>query len=185
VEGAVVGVQNYTFRGGRDVVRGSDIPEGITAVLSGHIHRAQVLTKDLHGQKLAAPVVFPGSIERTSFVERDEAKGFMILELDRGNSAPLVESGIIFNKLPTRPMVNLEVDVDGVGGETLLDLVSQQLAELDPDSVVRIQLVGGITPLVEAALSAAELRRISPPTMNVALARNRYSAMLKTQYGKI
>lgn len=175
VEGAVVGVQNYTFRGGRDVVRASDIPEGITAVLSGHIHRAQVLTKDLQGQKLAAPVVFPGSIERTSFVERDEAKGFMILELDSGNSDHLVESGIKFYKLPTRPMVNLEVDVDGVGGETVLDLVSQRLAELDPDSVVRIQVVGSTTPQVEAALSAAALRRISPPTMNVALARIRYS----------
>lgn len=177
VEGAVVGVQNYTFRGGRDVVRGLDIPEGITAVLSGHIHRAQILTKDLQGQNLPAPVVFPGSIERTSFVERDEAKGFMILELDRVNSDQLVESGIKIIKLPTRPMVNLEIDVNGVGGERVLDLVRQQLAELDPDSVVRIKVVGAITAQVESALKAAELRRISPQTMNVALARNRYTAM--------
>ncbi|HNW60255.1 MAG TPA: metallophosphoesterase, partial [bacterium] len=66
VEGAQVGVQNYTFRAGDEVIRGSDIPAGFTAVLSGHIHRHQVLTRDLAGRRLNAPVYYPGATERTS-----------------------------------------------------------------------------------------------------------------------
>jgi len=38
VEGAQVGVQNYTFREGADVVRRRDIPDDFAAVLSRHIH---------------------------------------------------------------------------------------------------------------------------------------------------
>ncbi len=83
VEGAQVGLGNYTFRSGADVVRGCDVPSGFAAVLSGHIHRRQVLTHDLGGQPLAAPVFYPGSVERTSFAERDEPKGYVWLEFSR------------------------------------------------------------------------------------------------------
>ena len=57
---------------------------GVAAVLSGHIHRHQVLTCDLGGRPLAAPVLYPGSIERTSFAEKDEEKGYLVLEVDGG-----------------------------------------------------------------------------------------------------
>jgi exonuclease SbcD len=83
VEGAQVGPGNYTFRSGADVVRGRDVPPGFAAVLSGHIHRRQVLTHDLSGQPMAAPVFYPGSVERTSFAERDEPKGYLWLEFSR------------------------------------------------------------------------------------------------------
>jgi exonuclease SbcD len=65
VEGAQVGTVDYTFRSGPDVIRGRDIPTGFAAILGGHIHRSQVLRRDLGGRELAAPVVYPGSIERT------------------------------------------------------------------------------------------------------------------------
>jgi DNA repair exonuclease SbcCD nuclease subunit len=55
-------------------VRAGDIPQGFAAVLSGHIHRFQVLHKDLRERPLAAPVFYPGAIERTSFAEKDEKK---------------------------------------------------------------------------------------------------------------
>ena len=64
LEGATVGPADYTFRGASDVIRGRDIPRGFAAVLSGHIHRYQVLTSDLSGRSLAAPVLYPGSVER-------------------------------------------------------------------------------------------------------------------------
>ena len=75
VEGAVVGPVGYVFRRGDDVIKTSDIPAGLAAVASGHIHRFQVLSKDLTGRPLAAPVCYPGSMERTSFAERDETQG--------------------------------------------------------------------------------------------------------------
>jgi DNA repair protein SbcD/Mre11 len=82
VEGATVGPVDYVFRRGPDVIPGRAIPRGFAAVLAGHIHRHQVLTRDLGGRSLAAPVFYPGSIERISAAERNEAKGFVMLELD-------------------------------------------------------------------------------------------------------
>ena len=87
VEGARVGPVGYTFRRGADVIRGRDLPAGFAAVLAGHIHRRQVLTADLAGRPLAAPVLYPGSIERTSVAERDEPKGYMTLEIAPGPTA--------------------------------------------------------------------------------------------------
>ena len=82
VEGAAVGPVGYVFRGGPDVIPGRAIPRGFAAVLAGHIHRHQVLTADLSGRPLAAPVFYPGSIERTSRAEDGEAKGFVTIELE-------------------------------------------------------------------------------------------------------
>ena len=81
VEGATVGPSDFVFRSGVDVVRGSDVPPGFAALLSGHIHRAQVLARDLSGRPLAAPVLFAGSTDRVSFAERFEPKGSFLLEL--------------------------------------------------------------------------------------------------------
>ncbi len=55
VEGATVGPSGYVFRRGADIVPGRLIPEGFLAVLSGHIHRAQILLRDLSGRPLKAP----------------------------------------------------------------------------------------------------------------------------------
>ncbi len=53
VEGARV--EGHTFRAGRDVVRGGDIPAGVAAVLCGHIHRAQAL-RALHPPSMTVDV---------------------------------------------------------------------------------------------------------------------------------
>ena len=81
VEGAQVGPVDYTFKSGPDVIRGSDIPCVFAALLSGHFHRAQHLTRDLRGVKLAAPVIYPGSVERTAFAERYEIEGVYALRI--------------------------------------------------------------------------------------------------------
>ena len=46
-EGAIVGIQNYTFRHTDYVIKLKEIPTAFLAVFSGHIHRAQVLQHDL------------------------------------------------------------------------------------------------------------------------------------------
>lgn len=81
VEGATVGPADFVFRGAPDVIPGRAIPSGFAAVLSGHIHRHQVLRTDLAGRALGAPVFYPGSTERTSSAERFEAKGSVTLTL--------------------------------------------------------------------------------------------------------
>jgi DNA repair exonuclease SbcCD nuclease subunit len=98
VEGATVGPGDYVFTTGADVVRLRDIPSSFAAVLSGHIHRRQVITTDLSRCRIATPVLYPGSIERTSLAEIGERKGFMIVHV--GSGAVRWE----FRDLATRPL---------------------------------------------------------------------------------
>jgi DNA repair exonuclease SbcCD nuclease subunit len=170
VEGAKVGPGDYTFRRGRDIIPGRDIPAGFDAVLSGHIHRRQVLTHDLRGRPLAAPVVYPGSVERTSFAERAEEKGYAVVTVGPGAGPAPVQ--VCFEPLPARPMVSLVLEP--AGPTVLLDYLASSLRKLDPDSVVRLQLNGPDAPESLQFLSAARLRDLAPPTMNVALAPASY-----------
>jgi DNA repair exonuclease SbcCD nuclease subunit len=108
VEGATVGPGDFTFRTAEDVIRIRDVPSGFAAVLSGHIHRQQVMTKDLRGGPVAAPVLYPGSIERTSLAEIGEPKGFMIVDVGAfGNGGALRWQ---FRRLPARPMMERQTD---------------------------------------------------------------------------
>jgi DNA repair exonuclease SbcCD nuclease subunit len=172
VEGAQVGPSDFTFRRGPDVVRGSDIPSGFTAVLAGHIHRAQVLTHDLNRRPLAAPVIYPGSVERTAFAERHEDKAYAIVTIDLGvpDRASLVD--ITLHPLPARPMLVLDFLPESPGRELLKQLRAQLLA-LDSDAVVRIRLGGPHSAVARTLLTAAALRELAPPTMNVTVAPDR------------
>ena len=108
VEGAALqmGDRIHVFRRNPDVIRAADFPPGFAAILSGHIHRFQVLTKDLRGNPLPTPIFYPGSTERTSGVEKDEAKGYLTLEIEPNGAS--VPGGTLthwqFHKLPTPPM---------------------------------------------------------------------------------
>ena len=168
VEGATVGPANYTFTTAADVIRARDIPRGFAAVLSGHIHRHQVLTTDLRGRSLPAPVLYPGSIERTSVAEADEDKGFMIVELTCDgdvvkvdwrfpSSFPLVHSsGMIFSSTGSKPPRWNRPSVSLV-------------ASAPVDAVLSIRVTGAITEPVSRVLSAGFLRALTPATMNLDL----------------
>ena len=167
VEGAQV--KGYTFRGGVDVIRGRDIPAGLAAVLSGHIHRSQILERDLTGRRLSAPALYPGSIERTSFAEREEAKGFMILEIEalEGRGGNLAKT--TFHELPARPMFGLTLDATGLRPEALSDAMRRELDALPEDAVVQLRVDGDFLPGAEAVIRAANLRALHPSTMTVDL----------------
>ncbi len=90
IEGATCGPPpGYTFRDGDDVIAASDLPGDVALVLSGHVHRQQVLRRDLRGRLLPAPVIYAGSVERTSFAEREEAKGFVLATIAAGGGGRL------------------------------------------------------------------------------------------------
>jgi exonuclease SbcD len=177
VEGAQVGDTNYTFRSGPQVIRGEDIPGGFGAVLSGHIHRAQVLRMDLQvlrmdleGRPLAVPVVYPGAIERTAFVERLEAKGYIQLEVDLDGPARGKISALKFVRLPVRPMIHLVLDLDDLDVDSLHAYVRERLAGLEANAIVRIRLRGRGAEAARLTLTAARLRAMAPPTMEAWLA---------------
>jgi DNA repair exonuclease SbcCD nuclease subunit len=165
-EGAVVGPSGYTFRRGRDVVPCRYIPEGLAAVVSGHIHRAQVIVNDLAGRPLAAPIVFPGSVERTSFAERDEEKTYVTLSLD-GNASNRPIKGVAFHRLPARPMCDLLVDASGLGRSEFESVVRRRIDSIPRDAVARIRLLGADPQALFPACTDSWLRLIAPRTMNV------------------
>ena len=169
VEGVQVGPADFTFRHGRDVIRGRDIPKGFCAVLSGHIHRSQVLKHDLNGVPLGAPVIYPGSVERTSWAERDEEKRFGILTVEvEGGSGVGRLGDLEWVSLPARPMVDVVLE-PATEGATIEAELRLRLSELEVDAVVRVHFSGPWTNEAQRVLNAANLRRLAAPSMNVSL----------------
>lgn len=155
VEGARVGPSDFMFRPGPDVIAGAELPEGFDAVLVGHIHRHQVLTRDLRGCPLPAPVLFCGSTERTSFAEQAETKG--TLRILAGPARPLRWR---FEALPTRAMFA----VPWTGGSGALAGLRDRLRELPQDAIVRIEVRDA-----RDVPSQARIRALAP-AMNLSVA---------------
>ena len=165
VEGAAVGPGDFTFTTAADVIRARDIPSGFAAVLAGHIHRHQVLTRDLRGRALVAPVLYPGSIERTSFAEAGEEKGFMRVEL--ACEASGARADWRFHPLPARPLVRHDLQIQAIPDAMLESTVRSLIAGAPPDAVMTIRVAGHMTERASRLLSAAWLRYTAPASMNV------------------
>jgi exonuclease SbcD len=163
LEGATVGPADFTFTSADDVIRARDVPTEFAAVLTGHIHRHQVLTNDLAGRPLATPVLYPGSIERTSIAEIDEPKGFMVVHVDGREPSVRWE----FRHLPARPMFHRDVNVDGLSATALEASINAIVVDSPPDAVLSIRVTGELSDEHWRAFSASRLRRIVPDTMNV------------------
>ena len=167
IDGATVGHAGYVFRDRPDVINASDIPAGLAAVLSGHIHRFQTLIKDLDGNDLPTPVFYPGAIERTSFAERNEKKGYLILEFETDS----LKGGRLrqwrFHELPTRPMIQLNLHSGDMDAAQLRSYLKSTIGELPQDGIVKLKIHGRIPQAAMAVLRAASLRALAPPTMNI------------------
>lgn len=158
IEGARVGPQDFTFTSARDVIRTGDLPAGFSATLSGHIHRRQVLERDLRGGALSHPVFYPGSIERTATAEIGEPKGYLMLQLSPGADVQWS-----FRELPARPMIAITLHADG----SLEERLRACIAESPADAVLHIR-VDGVPDAVQSRLvSPRMIRQLAPPTMNV------------------
>jgi len=165
-EGAVVGPSDFTFRHGDDVVRLADVPPAFAAVLSGHIHRSQVLAHDLRRRPCPVPVFYPGSVERTAFAERHEPKGFLVLEIEPDRAGGVV-SRHEFRDLGARPMEIRRFRVAGRSAEALERELRRELERAPVDAVLRLEADGPPAPGAETVLRAARLRELAPDTMNI------------------
>jgi hypothetical protein len=165
VEGATVGPGDYTFTTAADVVRLGDITADFNAVLSGHIHRHQVITTDLRKRSLASPVLYPGSIERTSVAEIGETKGFMIVHIGEDDRRDHVRWE--FRALPARPMICTELAAGSMSEPALAGAVEALVAQAPPDAVLSIRVAGSLTAAQWRALSPSRLRALAPETMNL------------------
>lgn len=161
VEGARVGPSGYQFRGGEDVVRASDLPGELTAILSGHVHRHQVLRVDLSGKPLSAPVVYPGSTERTSFAEMSETKGFVSIQAGPADRPARELRSIVFRDLPARPMYTRTLDSGSL--PSVLARFRSSLADVDTGGVLRVRVPADLAS--DPARIIAAVKAIVPPTM--------------------
>jgi len=175
IDGATVGPAGYVFRNAPDVIKASDIPASFSAVLSGHIHRFQVLAKDLKGKALHAPIFYPGAIERTSFAEKNEKKGYLALEFAKDG----LKGGRLkqwrFHELPARPMIQLNLHPGNMDAAKLRSYLENTIGELPEDGIVKLKIHGRISQEAMAVLRAASLRSIAPPTMNINTAFKDYN----------
>jgi len=166
VDGATVGPVGYKFRYAADVVNPGDVPTDFAAVLSGHIHRFQVLTRDLKGRPLPTPIFYPGAIERTSFAEKNETKGYLILEFETGHTGSGLKKWQ-FVKLPARPMIQLELRVGGMTGIEVKSWLQARIDSMPVDSIVKLKVYGNASRGAREILRAASLRSLAPGTMNL------------------
>ena len=169
VEGATCGPPpGFTFTDGDDVVQASDLPGDVAAVLCGHVHRHQVLRRDLRGRSLPAPVVYAGSVERTSFAERDETKGFVLAAIGAGDRGGRLES-LDFQPLPARPMRVHEV-CEG-SALRLEQELREVIAAAPPDVLLQLRVPEAFAG--HEALRADRLRVLGGPAANVTVAVRR------------
>jgi exonuclease SbcD len=164
VEGAQVGPANFTFRRGNDVIQRQDLPIDAAAVLCGHIHRRQVLGDPAAPRAKYPPVIYPGSIERTSFAERDEIKGFYEIEFAEIEGSWEIQR-LKFIELPARPMEDLQLD-GKVTPENLGDFIHSKITFMAPDSIVRLRCDHETDPDVISMVTSRFLREILPDSMN-------------------
>jgi DNA repair exonuclease SbcCD nuclease subunit len=132
IEGATCGPGTFTFRGGADVIRAADVPLDVAVTLSGHIHRHQVLRPA--GRP---PVIYAGSIERTSFAEAPETKGYVVLELTRSGLGAFE-----FRPLPARPMVTRTLSFGDVDRVQAHARVAAAIDSTPSDAVVQLRVTG-------------------------------------------
>ena len=104
-------------------------------------------------------------MERTSAAERDETKGYLIIDLepDRHTGGRVINWK--FHQLPTRPMIDLELDPSvGIGAA---DWLRAQLESINPEAIVRIRVTETPDQEMREALKADSLRRLALPTQTM------------------
>jgi exonuclease SbcD len=134
-DGAVVGPSDFVFSGiRRDTVLRGSCPTDFEYIAAGHIHRYQVLP---HPLKPRLKFVYPGSIQRMSYAEVDEGKGFVYGELlhDR------IETS--FMPLPVYEMEIVEIEAGGLTSQECEGAIVAQSWRFDENRVIRFNLVGG------------------------------------------
>ncbi len=87
-------------------------------VALGHVHRHQILCQQ-------PPVVYPGSIERVDFSEEKEAKGFVLVDVERGQAT------VEFCPLTVRPFRTVDVDLTQADNPQAKLLAAIEKADLE------------------------------------------------------
>jgi len=138
----------------------------IDYVALGHIHHPQNRNPDGH-----PPVVYAGSIERVTFKERDETKGFMLVEIDP-DADPRTRYTHV--ETPARPFCAVQVDARETASPTDHILAALDGADVE-NAIVRVRYrvdedqaagvdLGRIREALAAANKIAAIERTVDPS---------------------
>ena len=160
IAGTTVGVQNYMFRSGPEVIHHNKIPSTINMLLSGHIHRQQEsIINGVH-------VLLSGSTVKTSFAEMYEKKGFYRITLINDGKKILAEKEFI--ELRTRKMHRLTIkQQDFSQDDSINTLIINKLKRLPQDCIVQICFDKSISENRLSNIDTREIRDKSSKTMNI------------------
>lgn len=126
--------ENFTRFAGNKTINKSQVPITFNYIALGHVHTHQIIT---HPMNKDIQFVYPGSTERTSISERNEEKGYYIVELVNDN----LETN--FHPLETREMLNLEYIITNKEIPTIRKEIRNLLDNTDIDGkIVSIRLKG-------------------------------------------
>jgi DNA repair exonuclease SbcCD nuclease subunit len=154
---AKVGPHDFAFRQGRsDTVTRHHIPPHFDYVAAGHIHRYQRLP---HPLKPGLNFVYPGSIQRMSFAEMDEQKGFVEAEVLNNR----IETW--FRPLPTYEMEMVDIVAAGLSRKECEDTIMSQFWRMDENMVIRFNLIGGDRASDYPDIDIQRLKEDMPPVM--------------------
>ncbi|NEO28730.1 MAG: exonuclease SbcCD subunit D, partial [Kamptonema sp. SIO4C4] len=95
-------------------------------VALGHVHKHQNLNSDNN-----PPIIYPGSIERVDFSEEKEEKGYVFIELEKGNA------DWQFCPVDARPFRTIKVDVSQAENPQAAILKAIEKTPID-EAVVRL-----------------------------------------------
>ncbi|MFX1534789.1 MAG: exonuclease SbcCD subunit D [Promethearchaeota archaeon] len=142
LETATVGIKDFSFNIRHpEVLPLSMLPQSFDYIALGHVHRyQQFFSRHLREH---TQVVYPGSVERTSFAECYEKKGYIIASVRINTETSEKNTELTFSELPTRPMYQMEVVIDeGSEDEAIIIEIEQKLKEIKRDSIVYFKILG-------------------------------------------
>ena len=163
-------IHAFVLREGRNSW-GADIPAGIDVqtgiwysiadnknfnIAAGHIHRYQIL---FHPLRTACSFVYPGSIQRMSFAEMYEEKGFIEGEILNGRFETR------FLPLPCFDMEIVQIDAAGLSPAECENEILNQSWRMSEDLVIRFNLTGGKRLGDYATLDYKKIRDKMPPAL--------------------
>lgn len=159
IDGVKAGYQFFEFKNRPDTLNINDLPGDFDLILSGHIHKYQILgVADKRGKEV--PIIYSGSTERTMFDEIDEVKGYHLLEIN-GKSFDHK-----FIPLSTRDMHRIDLREEELSTEQLSQFLAKKISAFQQDAIVQIQAED---EQILYELSKLKTRGFFVDTMNVTI----------------
>ena len=138
----------------------------IDYVALGHIHRHQD-----RNEGADPPIVYCGSIERVTFNEQSDTKGFVVVDIEQDGAAKHTE--YTFVETPARPFVSLQIDareaeqptehiLNAIEGEDLTDAIVRVRYRIEENQEPLLDVQKIRTALAPAHTIAAIERVVDP-----------------------